>query len=337
MNTLLGRLEKADLRAAWLREAEDFTPWLAQEENLALLGDTIGLDLELESREKYVGPFRADILCKDTVTNTWVLIENQIERTDHSHLGQLLTYAAGLDAVTVIWIAARFTNEHRAALDWLNEVTDESINFFGLEIELWRIRDSPYAPKFNVVSQPNDWTKTVSASRQVMVGDVTPAKQLQLEYWTSFKEYLETEQSFIKAHKPLPQHWTTFAIGRTGFSLSAVANTQDGTISVGLVLQGSHAKQHFRLLEAQKDEVEREIGQSLEWRELPDKKSSNILLIQPNFDPNHRNEWLAQHEWLKEKLEDFHRTFAYRVKNLDTSDISLVDDELDSFEEGISK
>lgn len=127
----LGRLHSVDLREAWASESSDFTPWLAQEENLKLLGETIGIELELESQETEVGPFRADILCKDTATDNWVLIENQLERTDHSHLGQLLTYAAGLNAVTIVWIAQRFTEEHRAALDWLNEHTDGNINLLG--------------------------------------------------------------------------------------------------------------------------------------------------------------------------------------------------------------
>ncbi len=155
----LGRLEKiTDLRDVWKTEAQDFTPWLATEGNLALLGDTVGLDLECEAVEKDVGPFRADILCRETGSNSLVLIENQVERTDHIHLGQLLTYAAGLNTVTIVWIAKRFTDEHRAAFDWLNEITGDEISFFGLEIELWRIGDSPIAPKFNVVSKPNEWT-----------------------------------------------------------------------------------------------------------------------------------------------------------------------------------
>ena len=127
---LLGRLERVELRRIWSSESSDFTPWLAREDNLRLLGETVGIELELEAQEKTVGPFRADILCKDTATDSWVLIENQLERTDHSHLGQLLTYAAGISAVTVVWVAERFTEEHRAALDWLNERTAERINFF---------------------------------------------------------------------------------------------------------------------------------------------------------------------------------------------------------------
>jgi len=179
----LGRLEEVDLRAAWASESGDFTPWLAEDENIALLGDTIGLQLEIESREKGVGPFRADILCRETGTDRRVLIENQLERTDHSHLGQLLTYAAGLKTVTVVWIAERFTEEHRAALDWLNEITGEQFSFFGLEIELWRIGDSPVAPKFNIVCEPNDWTKPLPH-------EVSDTQLLQQEYWDGLKTLL---------------------------------------------------------------------------------------------------------------------------------------------------
>ena len=152
----LGRLERVELRDIWLSEASDFTPWLAQKENLDILGQTLGIVLELEALERPVGPFRADILCKDIGTDRWVLIENQLERTDHNHLGQLLTYASGLEAVTIVWIAALFTEEHRSTLDWLNRITDESFRFFGLEVELWRIGDSPPAP--NSTSSPSRTT-----------------------------------------------------------------------------------------------------------------------------------------------------------------------------------
>jgi len=135
----LGQMERVDLREAWVSEAGSFTPWLAREENLTLLGEALRLRLECEAQEKNVGPFRADILCKDADTGQQVLIENQLECTDHSHLGQLLTYAAGLQAATIIWVAAKFIDEHRAALDWLNEITDDRFCFFGVEVELWRI------------------------------------------------------------------------------------------------------------------------------------------------------------------------------------------------------
>ena len=170
----LGRLERVNLREAWESEPQDFTPWLAQSENLAVLSETLGMELATEGTEQGVGPFRADILCRDTQDDSLVLIENQLERTDHNHLGQLLTYAAGLQTVTIIWVAATFTDEHRAAVDWLNEITDERFRFFGLEIELWRIGDSVAAPKFNVVAKPNEWTRFVGkATRPLRFADLT--------------------------------------------------------------------------------------------------------------------------------------------------------------------
>jgi hypothetical protein len=153
----LARLEPVPLREAWSSESSDFTPWLAQEENLKLLGDAIGLDLELENQEHPVDQYRLDIVCKELENNQRVVIENQIEDTDHKHLGQILTYAAGVDAAVLIWVAQKFTDAHRAALDWLNEQANGNASYFGIEIELYRIGDSPPAPRFNVVSKPNDW------------------------------------------------------------------------------------------------------------------------------------------------------------------------------------
>jgi len=306
------------LRTAWTDEARDFTPWLAQEDNLALLGEAIGLELELERVEMSVGPYRADILCKDTLTGNWVLIENQLERTDHSHLGQLLTYAAGLNAVTIVWIAARITDEHRAALDWLNDITGEDINFFGLEIQLWRIGGSHHAPKFNIVSQPNDWTKAFISHPPS--GNISPTKQLQLDYWTALNADLE-EIGFVKRpRKPQPQHWMDYPVGRTDFCLSAAVNTREKFITVELRLFGPYAKAYFDLLHAQRAEIEAELGEKLHWHKLLDKKESQIGVNNPHFDPADRSTWPQQHVWLREKLEALHRVFAPRVKALDASD-----------------
>jgi hypothetical protein len=165
---LLGQLSRVDVREVWEHEATCFTPWLAREENLQLLAEAIDMQLILEGRETPVGMFRADLIARDVHTGHLVLIENQLERTDHGHLGQLLAYAAGLKAVSIVWVSSLFTDEHRAALDWLNEITDTSIAFFGLEMELWRIGDSAIAPKFNLVSKPNMFSKLAG---QVRVGD----------------------------------------------------------------------------------------------------------------------------------------------------------------------
>ncbi|MFL6210341.1 MAG: DUF4268 domain-containing protein [Pyrinomonadaceae bacterium] len=316
----LGRLERVELRAAWGSESDDFTPWLALDENLRLLGETIGIDLELEAQEKSVGPFRADILCKETTTGNWVLIENQLERTDHTHLGQLLTYAAGLEAVRIVWIAERFTEEHRATLDWLNEITDERFNFFGLEVELWRIGGSQMAPKFNVVSKPNDWTKKVSgAAAHFQLAELTERKQLWLEYWTEFRDYLQQQRSFLKTQKPLPQHWYNFTVGRSYFVLSALAGFRDKWIKVALTLSGPDAKAHYHLLLQHREDIELEIGETLVWDERPDYKESHVYLIKNNVDPMMRSDWTQQYMWFRETLEKFHKAFAARIKTLDAS------------------
>lgn len=320
----LSRLEKVELRDVWVTEDRDFTPWLAEEQNIKLLGDTIGLDLEVEAQEKSVGPFRADILCKNTLDDSWVLVENQLERTDHTHLGQLLTYASGLNTVTIVWIAERFTEEHRATLDWLNEITDTTFNFFGLEVELWRIGDSPVAPKFNMVSKPNDWTKTISrAASRIQADNLTDTKLLQLEYWTALREYIGKNSQTIKSQKPLPQHWTNFAVGRSYFHLTATANTWDKKISVLLSIHGPDAKPHFHLLYNDKAEIEDALGegisQLLEWRENPDKKESQIL-IAADMNPVDKEQWPVQHKWLLGTLEMFHKIFSPKVKAIRASD-----------------
>ncbi|MDP2998052.1 MAG: DUF4268 domain-containing protein [Bryobacterales bacterium] len=317
----LGRLQKVDLREAWSSESTDFTPWLAQEENLKLLGETIGVELELESQEKDVGPFRADILCKDTATDDWVLIENQLERTDHSHLGQLLTYAAGLDAVTIVWIAERFTEEHRAALDWLNERTDEKINVFGLEIELWRIGESPIAPKFNIISQPNDWSRTVQRAA-AGGGEVSNHRQLQLQFWTAFREYMESNGSIVRSQKPAPQCWTNHAIGRSGIHLASIisiwnseTNTRGPEIRAELYMDGPNAKREFAVLERQKDSIENALGFPLVWRN-PSNKASCRLYTRQNEDFRNQQLWPQHFEWLRQRLETMQRVFAPIVRNL---------------------
>ncbi len=319
---LLGRLEKVDPRTYWQREDEDFTPWLAGAENIKLLGDTIGIELEVEAQEKGVGLFRADILCKDTATDRWVLIENQLERTDHIHLGQLLTYAAGLNAVTIVWVAKRFTEEHRAALDWLNEITDEEFNFFGLEIELWKIGDSAIAPKFNIVCQPNDWIKDVTSKvKSLPVSNSTETKQLQYEYWAAFRELALTHASSIKPTKPLYQHWMNIALGRSGFGLCAVASAASNEIRAEVVLSHSEAKAYYALLEVQKTEIETEFGEPLTWYNHPEVKSCRIY-VRRTANLNAKDKWAEQHQWLVEKLDRLYKVFSDRVKQLHL-DISI--------------
>jgi hypothetical protein len=314
MSKKLGRLERVNLDEAWETEAGHFTPWLAQEENLELLGEVLGIDLECEAVEKNVGPFRADILCKDTAENSWVLIENQIAKTDHTHLGQLMTYAAGLNdaeglkVTTIVWISSTFRDEHRAALDWLNEMTVDSVRFFGLEVELWKIGDSLAAPRFNIVCQPNDWKSTVrEATESVSVDDDRPSHILRMKYWTAFRSYLQENKSKLRPQKPSKDHWYSFGIGTSQAHTSALLIARDSTIAVELALK-MNSKEVFADLYSRKDAIERAIGAELDWRELPDKKTSRILLLK-DADGSDEKDWPKQFEWLQETLEKFDDVF----------------------------
>ncbi len=327
--TELGRLERVDLRTAWETEAQDFTPWLAQDENIAILGETLDMDLEVEAQEKDVGPFRADILCRDANGpdhDSWVLIENQLERTDHTHLGQLMTYAAGLHTVTIIWIARRFTDEHRAALDWLNEITDERFRFFGLEVELWKIGDSPAAPKFNIVSKPNEWARSAA---QGTADGVSPLRLQYRAYWTAFRAYLEAKGSPLAIRTPLAESWATFGIGRTYFQLEAIVSKQKNRLRVSLRLRGADAKPHFHLLHQHAASIEPDIGARLFWAELPNNEVSVIGVDQEVDDLLDEEDWPRQHAWLADMLERFDRVFRPLVRDLDAPDWVPGGSELD--------
>jgi hypothetical protein len=317
-DTQLGRLERVELRDIWASEAGGFTPWLARAENIALLGETLNLDLELEAQERSVGPFRADLLCKEIRTGRWVLIENQLERTDHTHLGQLLTYASGLDAVTIVWIAARFIDEHRSTLDWLNRITDESFRFFGLEVELWRIGSSPAAPKFNIVSKPNEWSHSVAqAARVIDDGALSETKILRQKYWTAFNQKLETLGGPVSGRQATnPDGWMDYAVGRSSVGLKAVIGIRKKKTQVELYLSGTTAKRFFRLLLDQKPEIQRDLGYELDWQELPEGQDSRIA-ISLDADPTDEADWPRQHEWLGKHLNDMFRVFAPRVRELE--------------------
>ena len=312
----LGRLRRVDLRDIWKTEDRDFTPWLAQEENISVLAETLGLELEVEAQEKDVGPYRADILCKDTAEDTWVLVENQLEKTDHRHLGQLLTYAAGLKAVTIVWVAHTFTDEHRAALDWLNSATDKGLRLFGLEVELWQIGDSPAAPKFNVVSKPNEWTRTVGAAAKRLSDEaVTPTKQLQLEFWQELNAALSLRTN-LKSQKPRPQHWSSVSIGKSGFSIGGLVNSRDGKISVEFHMSSEDAKAHFIELSDEREEIERQLGFQPDWLQLPHRRACRIVYHREDSDLENRDQWLVFIDWMLEHLQIFDGVFRQRVKTL---------------------
>ncbi len=311
-----GRLERLDLRSGWKNEATHFTPWLADPGNLALLAETLGLpsdSLELQGQEQAVGPFRADILCKNTEDNSLVLIENQLELTDHKHLGQILTYAAGLKAVTMVWIAERFTEEHRAVLDWLNDVTNDGFHIFGLEIELWRIGESRPAPKFNVVVRPNEWTRTIRRTSSNNAA-TTPVGQMQQAYWAAFGEYLAAKKSALRPPKPYPSNWMSWGLGRSGVHMLAFVNA--GHIGVGVDINSREQPSWFAKLLVHESAVLQATGIDLEWQEKPGNKFST-LRARLDLDMRDESNWPRAHQWTLERLIKLREVFRPLVKDLD--------------------
>jgi hypothetical protein len=306
--THLGRLERVSLREAWKNEAGEFTPWLAKEENLALLGETLNLNLELEGTEKGVGPYSADIVCRDADSERVILIENQLEKTDHSHLGQIFTYAAGVDAVIIVWIAKRFTDEHRAAVDWLNRISGSEFHFFGLEVELWKIGDSPVAPKFNIIAQPNDWAKAVTASIRGGSGELSDLRKSQLAFWTAFADWVD-ENSTLATRPPKPSPYCGYSIGKTGIWMTGCittwnseANKNSPEIRAELVIQTPDAKERFEQLFQEKEAIEAEFGEPLHWDPGENSKRCRIYTRQDG-DFADESLWPEQFPWLASQLE----------------------------------
>lgn len=315
--TELGRLEKVDLRNIWQSEAQGFTPWLAREESLQLLAEALGIDLELEAVEQSVGPFRADILCKDTLSDRWVLIENQLERTDHTHLGQLITYAAGLDAVTIVWIAARVADEHRAAIDWLNEITEAKVRFFAFEVELWRIGSSQAAPKFNLISSPNDWSRSTSgAKKAIEESALTDNRRMLLDYWTGFEAVLSDTSEHVRPVSPKPHNWLGHGIGKSGASLNVSLNRRENWIRAEIYLSGKTAGVYFDQLRANQQEIEDDLGETLNWYDAAP-NDRRIFVELNSSDVTDQSSWPRQHQWLADQLVKLHRVFRDRIRNLD--------------------
>ena len=321
MGQNLKQLTPVDLNKVWKTEPQHFTPWLAKEENLTRLGETLGIDLELEAQEINIGGFRADLLCKNTVGDSWVLIENQLAPTDHTHVGQLLTYAAGLDASTVIWIAQTFRIEHCAMVDWLNRITDERYCFFGIEVKVWQIEDSARAVQFDVVSSPNDWSRGVSRdTRRAANRELSETDKSHLRFWTGLQEYMEDKRSSLNCPAPGPWRYIVFSIGRAGFSIETHLAPTRNQISIRLCIDYDNVEEYFYLLQEHQAAIEKAFGEPLEWNELPGNKRSRISLTKVNTDPLDENDWPHQYEWFTIQLEVFDTVFRERIRELDAAD-----------------
>lgn len=315
----LSKIEHIPLRKCWQNEASDFTPWLAEEENMARLAEALGMtELEVIATEEKVGSFRADILCNDPINDRLVLIENQLKKTDHNHLGQILTYAAGLDAATIIWIAEKFTEEHRAAIDWLNRITDKNFNFFGVEIQLIKIRSNKsVAPVFNVISKPNDWSKDVRSSSQKKADTAAEKRQAKLEFWCDFCEYMRNNPSkLFKPESPTEKHFIRIPIGDERFSITLLIHVKIGRATVRLYMPDDLDKTCFDALVKNREKAEKSIGAELEWNRYDGQKASTINAFLPNCNFADTSGQQMVFAWYKDYTERFIKFFKPIIKKL---------------------
>lgn len=299
----LGKLEQiTDLRSIWKDEARDFTPWLAKEENLSLLSDAIGISIVLEETESSVGDFNVDLYAREEGTERKIIIENQLEATDHDHLGKIITYASGKEAEIIIWIVKNARDEHRQAIEWLNQHTDETFAFFLIEIEVWSIEGSLPAPKFNIVEQPNDWAKMMKRT------SVSKGSIMYMDFWQEFNNYANNNASFTKAFKlrrPKAQHWYDLGVGSSAYHLCMTISSQKSVLTSGIYIDND--KNIYKKYKDYAIEIEQAIGLKVEWINDEKKKASRFL-VKKDFDINNRESWSDGIEWLY--------TMCLKIKNI---------------------
>jgi hypothetical protein len=325
----LGRLLTVKCTDVWANEPHVFTPWLAQ--NLDLLADALDLDeLDLKGTEIPAGDFRIDILAEDPEGHP-VIIENQFGATDHKHLGQLISYVASLTGqATMVWIAERVREDHRAAIDWLNASTIDDFSFFAVEVSALRIGDSMPAPAFSVVAKPNNWARRVNAvARETTSGELAERHKLRLAYWGSFSRFLEERTVAFRIRTPNKDHWREFPIGRSGFVISCTITMSKQRIGVELYAHNDPMKVAFHQLKAERSLIEQEFGAELDWQELPGKKAFRVATFLENVDASDEANFNRFHEWMLDRMNMFRSVFTDRVRNLDLDGSSSANDEAD--------
>ncbi|MCA0146762.1 DUF4268 domain-containing protein [Blastococcus sp. LR1] len=295
----LGRLRRvANARDVWTSESGDFTPWLA--ENLDVLADELGMSLTLVAQEVPVGEFRLDVQAR-TSDGRVVIIENQLERTDHGHLGQLLVYASGLEAAAVVWVAPRFRDDHRRTLDWLNERTDTGVHFFGVEVAVVQIGEAgPRAPVFEVVARPNNWQKGVKEAGTVggrgagsEAGGINALRQ---DFFVEVLADVVTQRPGIRMPSRGTLNWLSFAAGPWGNWALVLANELRVEAYIDSGHQGVN-KALFDDLHVEASAWQAKIGHALRWERLDEKRASRIAAYQPIGDLSDDGEREQLHAW----------------------------------------
>lgn len=306
----LGRLEEVDVRKLWQHEQYNFSNWMAEEENIELINEVLGLTLTNIEKEVYVGTYHCDLFARDETTDIKVIIENQLETSDHDHLGKIITYASGLDAEVIVWIVKEAREEHRSAIEWLNNNTNQKINFFLLEIHAYKIGDSLYAPKFEVVEKPNDFIKI--GKSQANSNELNKSQLERLTFWNKFNEVLIERGKPFNVRKASTDHWYNISIGTGRAHISMTLVNKEGYVGVELNIHDD--KELFDNLQKQEMSIATELAMDLDWQRLDDKKTSKIIhkIYGLNFD-DHSN----YHELMNEVINKallFVKVFKKYVK-----------------------
>ena len=307
-----GKISKVELRDIWKKEATDFTPWLA--ENLDKLSELIGIDLEIETKEAPVGNYSLDILAKDVGRDRTVIIENQLERTDHTHLGQLITYASYYKADVIVWISQAIQEEHRSAIDWLNNNTNEKLEFFAVEIEIIKIDDSKPALNLKLKAYPNEWQKSMKGAQV----EETEKNVAYREFYQKLIDNLRDDHKFTNARKGQPQSWYNFSSGTTGLTY-AVSFAKGNRVRVELYIDTGDAetnKNIFAKLKDDKVNIEQQINEKLEWEELPNKRASRIAVYRDGNISDDSQTIEEINKWCIDKLLQMKNIFGSRIPDL---------------------
>lgn len=282
----IGKLKEVDIRNLWKHEQYDFSEWLSQSENIKILDDVLGLTLTDITKEAYVGSYRCDIFAKDESSGIKVIIENQLEASNHDHLGKIITYASGLDAEVIVWIVKQAKEEHRSAIEWLNNNTNSNINFFLIELHAYTIENSIPAPFFEVIEKPNEFIKNSKINGEQ--DNLNKSQSERLEFWNRFNEIVIDRGKPFNVRKATTDHWYDVALGTSEAHVSINLVNKESVVCLDLYINDN--KELFDSLYSKKNIIENDLGFKLIWDRIDNGKASRIKynIKGLNYD-NHSN------------------------------------------------
>jgi hypothetical protein len=309
---IVRRTRFQEIRKVWPKENQ-FSDWLISQEGYEFLAEELGIELENLRRESRPGDFPCDIvgnLLGDE--HHIVVIENQYGKTNHDHLGKLLTYAAVHKAMTGIWISETISDDHRQVIDWLNENTPDNVNLYLVGLRLYRVGDKQVSPQLDVVCRPNILVK--ESKRTFSESDLEIQAWCR-SMWEKIHESIQKSNPPFRLQRAGSDHWSSITIGRSDFHLNMLLNTREKRIGVDLVINVPWKRSAFETLLLEKNAIESEIGAELDWLPMPDKRRSRILLEAP-IDPKNPSNEPEVLSWFTRRSTEFYLTFKERVASL---------------------